>query len=164
MTNAVELFSENSSAVEILNSTMEFFYASNSCGEADTNASSSSFLDQLWFPDWLAVVGTSLVVPVALLGCVLNLLVIWVLGCAVDRSAVDTIQLNVAVCDLAGGILGLGGTIATRIASRGADFYAAFSLDSLGILVNITFEDLSSMLIMGLRTRQVGTKDPRGWY
>ena len=133
--------------------TKEFFHA---CGEADTNASSTSFLDQLWFPDWLSVVCTSLVIPVALLGCVLNLLVIWVLGSARDRSAVDTIQLNVAVCDLAGGILGVGGAIAAKLASRGADFIAALSLNNLGILVNITFEDLSSMLLMGLRTRQVG--------
>ena len=127
MTNAVKPFSGNSSAVEILNSTTEFFYAANSCGEADANvsSSSSSFLDQLWFPDWLSVVCTSLVIPVALLGCVLNLLVIWVLGSARDRSAVDTIQLNVAICDLAGGILGVGGAIAAKLASRGAQFYAA---------------------------------------
>ena len=102
------------------------------------------------------MVCTSLVIPVALLGCVLNLLVIWVLGSARDRSAVDTIQLNVAVCDLAGGILGVGGAIAAKLASRGAQFYAAFAFGNLGILVNITFEDLSSMLLMGLRTRQVG--------
>ena len=130
--------------------------ASNSCGHTDANSTSASFLDQLWFPQWLALLGTCLVIPVAFMGCVLNGLVIWVLGCAPTRSAVDVIQLNVAVCDLAGGILGVGSAFAAKLASRGADFIAVLSLNNLGILVNITFEDLSSMLLMGLRTRQVG--------
>ena len=130
--------------------------ASNSCGHTDANSTSASFLDQLWFPQWLAVLGTCLVIPVAFMGCVLNGLVIWVLGCAPTRSAVDVIQLNVAICDLASGIMGIGGAIAAKMASRGFEFYTAFSLDNLGLLINITFEDLTSMLIMGLRTRQVG--------
>ena len=92
---------------------------------------------------------------VAAAGGVLNALLAWVLGWAPDRSSMDVIQMNVALCDAINGVLGIFIVIAISVTHTATSLRIVNNVAALLMLIDVIFEDLSSMLIMGLRTRQV---------
>ena len=109
-------------------------------------------------PTWLLRIGAPLMGLVAATGGVLNTLLAWVLGSAPDQSSMDVIQMNVALCDAVHGVLGIVIVIAISVTEEGPTLSIVNKVSALSMLANVTFEDLSSMLIMGLRTRQVKPK------
>ena len=106
---------------------------------------------------WLRNVGTGIFIPTVGAGCCLDGLILWVLGSSKDRVPVDAIQMNLAASDLINGFLGIPVIVAARLINEGGISieWKVRNLFTLVILFNVTFENLTTMLITGLRAKQV---------
>ena len=110
------------------------------------------------YPPWLTYGGAAILIPVAAIGSALNGFIIRILSYATDRTAPDVIQMNVAICDALDGVLGMVAMVAASVVTSATTREKITMITALLFLMNITFEDLTTMLLLGLRTRQVSTK------
>ena len=122
---------------------------------ANATVASPHYFEKAQHPAWLLYGGSPVMIFVAASGCVLNGFLVWVLSQASDRSAMDVIQMNVALCDCLDGVLGIIAIVIITTLDKGVGLGTVTAVAGALLLVNVTFEDLSSMLIMVLRTRQV---------
>ena len=111
-----------------------------------------------FYPPWLLYGGGVTLIPVGVLGCALNAFIIRVLSFAPDRSALDVIQMNIAICDALDGLLAVGAMVAASVIGSWQARERITRITALLFLFNITFEDLTTILLLVLRTRQVSAK------
>ena len=109
---------------------------------------------QLGWIDYLLFV---VMVSISLLGQSLNGFLLWVLSKAPNRNPVEWFQMNLAVSDVMDGFLGLITLFAARImfpknALAGLKVFLTYDLL---VFVNVAIENLTTIFVTILRTRQV---------
>ena len=120
----------------------------------DPHGPAPGFMGTLAWTDYLRF---TLIIVNASAGSFLNGFILWVLKQAPNLKPLEIIQMNQAAFDLIDAIFGHACDIAARVAVTKDAFLGAviFHVDLLLLMIGITLEDLMTIFLSILRTKQV---------
>ena len=112
---------------------------------------------------WLDYAGFLFQFLLALCGSILNGFILWVFGREESRSFGDVLQMNMAICDVIDGIMGSSIITASRVimVSWPMTGFKTFFVSVCFNMAAVYFEDLATVVVTVLRTRQVSIFIPK---